>query len=360
MTLPLRGIRVIELSGIGPSRYCGMLLADLGAEVVLVERPGQQPRRADTVVARGRRGITLDLKQSGDVETLLRLVERADVLIEPYRPGVAERLGIGPEHCQARNPGLVYGRMTGWGQDGPLAGTAGHDIGYIAVTGVLDAIGRADGPPQVPLNLLGDFAGGSMFLLTGILAGLWQRQRTGAGTVVDAAIIDGTVSLASFILGLRADGEWSDGRGTNLLDTGAPYYDVYETSDGGWMAVGAIEPKFYAELLRVLELSGLPPQNDRETWPQLRAALAARFRERTREMWTRAFHGTDACVAPVLNFAEAAEHPQIAARGSLTMRAGHLISAVAPRLSTAPNEPARDPVAPGSDTEAVLRDWCGD
>ncbi|BBX21708.1 alpha-methylacyl-CoA racemase [Mycolicibacter terrae] len=333
MEAPLKGIRTVELSGIGPSRYCGMLLAELGADVVLVTRPGEAPRRADSVVGRGRRSVVADLKTTEGREAVLALIDDADLLIEPYRPGVAERLGIGPDVCLGRNPGLIYGRITGWGQDGPLAATAGHDINYIAITGVLHSIGRAGGPPQPPLNLVGDFGAGTMFLLTGMLAALHQRDRTGAGSVIDASITDGTLSLAGFILGLRNEGKWSDDRGSNLLDTGAPYYDVYQTADELWMAVGAIEPQFFSELLRLLAIDDAPPQDDRAQWPRLRTLIADRFRQRTRDQWTLVFAGTNACVAPVLTFAEAAGHPHIRARGSLIESDGRLFPAPTPRIT---------------------------
>lgn len=356
-TGPLTGVRVVELAGIGPGPYAAMVLADLGAEVVRVERPGQAADAAGPVLGRGRRCVILDLKQPAGVDALLAMADRADVLIEPYRPGVAERLGVGPDVCLARNPRLVYGRMTGWGQDGPWAGMAGHDIAYIAVTGALHAIGRAGGQPQPPLNLLGDFAGGSMFLLVGIMAALWERERSGRGQVVDAAIVDGTVSLTSFLYGMRARGMWSDQRGSNLLDTGAPFYDVYETADGRWMAVGALEPQFFAELIRILELGDAPPQNDVARWPELRRVLAERFRERTRDEWAAAFADTDACVAPVLTFAEAQDHPQIAARRTLVRRDGVPQPAPAPRFSRTPAQVASRPVPPGADTRAVLSEW---
>ncbi|MGB8403226.1 MAG: CaiB/BaiF CoA-transferase family protein [Mycobacterium sp.] len=358
MVLPLEGGRAVELSGIGPSRYCGMLLAELGADVVLVTRPDEAPRRADSVVGRGRQRVIADLKSPEGRETVLQLVEQADVLVEPYRPGVAERLGVGPEDCMARNPRLIYGRITGWGQDGPLAKTAGHDINYIAITGALHAIGRADGPPLPPLNLLGDFGAGTMFLLTGILAALHQRERTGAGAVIDAAIVDGTLSLAAFIMGLRNEGQWSDERGTNLLDTGAPYYDVYRTADDNWVAVGAIEPQFFAELLRLLAIDDAPPQDDRARWPRLRELIAQRFSQRSRDEWTKVFDGSDACVAPVLTFAEAAGHPHIAARNALADTDGRLVPAAAPRISTAaPGKSLHD----GVDTTVaeVLARWKG-
>ncbi|MEB3031203.1 CaiB/BaiF CoA transferase family protein [[Mycobacterium] nativiensis] len=332
---PLEDIRVVELSGIGPSRYTGMLLAELGADVVLVTRPGEAPKRADSVVGRGRRTVTADLKSEQGREHVLRLIDEADLFIEPYRPGVAERLGIGPDVCLARNRRLVYGRITGWGQDGPLAATAGHDINYIAITGVLHAVGRAGGPPQPPLNLVGDFGGGTMFLLLGMLAALHQRDITGVGSVIDTSIVDGTLSLAGFILGLRNEGQWSDDRGTNLLDTGAPYYDVYQTADDNWVAVGAIEPQFFAELMRLLTIDDAPTQNDREQWPRLRALIGAAVRQRTRDEWMRVFEGTDACVAPVLTFAEAARHPHIVARRALTESGGQLFPAAAPRITAA-------------------------
>ncbi len=355
---PLAGVRVVELAGIGPAPYAAMVLADLGAQVVRVERPGQGPDVAAPVVLRGRRSVVLDLKQQPGVQALLGMIDRADVVIEAYRPGVAERLGFGPDVCLARNPRLVYGRMTGWGQQGPWAGMAGHDIGYIAVTGVLNAIGRAGGPPVPPMNLLGDYAGGSMFLLVGVLCALWERERSGCGQVVDAAIVDGASSLAAFIHGMRARGLWSDERGANLLDTGAPYYDVYETADGRWMAVGAIEPQFFAELVRLLELSDAPDQNDLTRWPQLREMLAARFKERTREEWAQVFAGTDACVAPVLTWTEARQHPHLAARGTLVERDGVVQPAPAPRLSRTPGQlGASPPPVVGVDTAEVLREW---
>ena len=354
---PLAGTRIIELAGIGPGPYAAMLLADMGAEVVRVDRPGQGGDIAGAVTMRGRRSVVLDLKKPEAVEALLGLVEAADALIEPFRPGVAERLGIGPDVCLERNPRLVYGRMTGWGQDGPWAQMAGHDIGYIAITGALHAIGRADGPPQPPLNLLGDFGGGSMFLVVGILAALLERARSGRGQVVDAAIVDGTTSLSSMVFGMLASGFWSQPRGVNLLDTGAPFYDVYETSDGRWMAVGALEPQFYAELVRLLDLDGLPAQHDRERWPELRARLASRFKERTQKEWADVFAGTDACVAPVLTWSEAGSHEHLTGRGTLVERDGVMQPAPAPRFSRTPSALGTPAVASGADTKAVLTDW---
>ncbi|WP_308195709.1 CaiB/BaiF CoA-transferase family protein [Dactylosporangium sp. AC04546] len=354
---PLAGVRVVELAGLGPAPYCAMMMADLGADVVRVDRPGQPEDPPWPVVGRGRRSVTVDLKHPSGPEALLALVDNADVLLEPFRPGVAERLGIGPEVCLRRNARLVYGRMTGWGQDGPWSQMAGHDIDYIAVTGALHAIGRAGGPPQPPLNLLGDFAGGSMFLLVGVLAALWEREKSGLGQIIDASIMDGTASLTAFVHGVRAAGMWRDERGVNALDTGAPYYDVYQTADGEWMAVGAIEPAFFAELTRLLELDDPPPQHDQSRWPELRAALADRFRQRTRDEWVGVFTATDACVAPVLSFAEAADHPQIAGRGTLVVRDGLLQPAVAPRFSRTPGRISRGAPSAGADSREVFASW---
>jgi alpha-methylacyl-CoA racemase len=354
---PLAGIRVVELAGRGPAPYCAMLLADLGADVVRVDRPGQPEDPPWPVLGRGRRSVMIDLKNASGPAALLALTDRADVLLEPLRPGVAERLGIGPRVCCQRNPRLVYGRMTGWGQTGPWRLMAGHDIDYIAVTGALHAIGRADGPPQVPLNLLGDFAGGSMFLLAGVLAALLERERSGQGQVIDASIVDGTASLTAFVHGVRAAGIWRDERGVNPLDTGAPYYDVYQTSDGQWMAVGAIEPVFFAELIRLLDIEQAPAQHDQARWPELRSALARRFAERTRDEWTSVFAGTDACVAPVLSFAEAAGHPQLADRETLLTRDGLLQPAPAPRFSRTPGHISRGCPVPGAHSREVFESW---
>ena len=337
---PLAGVRVVELAGIGPGPFCGMLLADLGAEVIRVDRPGGSaspvPQRND-ITSRGKRRVVVDLKHPRGAEVVLRLAAASDALIEGYRPGVAERLGVGPADCLARNPALVYGRMTGWGQDGPLAASAGHDIGYIAVTGALHAIGRAGGPPQVPVNYLGDFGGGSMFLALGLVAGVLAARATGRGRVVDAAIVDGAAVLQAMTYGLMADGLWTDERGANLLDTGAPFYDVYQTADGRHMAVGALEPQFYAAFTAVLFAPGaipddLPAQHDRRRWPELRARFAARFAERSQEEWSRAFSGTDACVAPVRTMTEAPGDPHLAARGTYVTAGGVVQPAPAPRF----------------------------
>jgi alpha-methylacyl-CoA racemase len=314
---PLAGVRVVELAGIGPTPFAAMTLADMGADVVRIDRPGAGPMFGPAegdLLNRGRRSVAVDLKHPDGVATVLRLVERADILVEGYRPGVAERLGVGPDDCARVNPRLVYGRMTGWGQHGPLAHTAGHDLGYIATTGALYAIGRAGGPPQVPLNLLGDFAGGAMYLVSGVLAALLEARAAGRGQVVDAAIVDGTAHLSTMIVGMRASGAWQDERGTNLLDTGAPYYDVYETADGRHMALAALEPQFYEAFVSRFGAEDLPDRYDPAQWPALRERIARRFLELTQAEWTEIYEGTDACVAPVLTFDEAAKGPHLAAR----------------------------------------------
>ncbi|SFN59277.1 MULTISPECIES: CaiB/BaiF CoA transferase family protein [Actinomadura] len=359
---PLSGVRVIELAGIGPGPFAAMLLADLGADVIRVDR-ASTVRDGETAggtdfTNRGKRSIAIDLKNERGREVVLRLAEKSDILLEGFRPGVTERLGIGPDACLARNPRLVYGRMTGWGQEGPLSHTAGHDVGYIAVTGALHAIGRAGGPPQVPMNLLGDFAGGSMYLVVGVLSALLEARASGRGQVVDAAIVDGTAHLSTFIHGFLAGGLWEDRRGVNMLDTGAPWYDVYETADGLHMAVGAIEPQFYAEFLRLIGLDGedLPAQHDRSGWPALRERFAAVFKTRTRDEWTEIFVPSDACVAPVLSMAEAAAHPYNTSRDVFPDLAGHRQPAPAPRFSRTPAETDGVPVLPGGQTRAVLDD----
>jgi alpha-methylacyl-CoA racemase len=355
---PLAGLRVVELAGIGPAPFCAMLLADLGADVIRIDRPSPSAAAgppARDLLNRGKRSILVDLKNEQGPEVVLRLAAKADVLIEGYRPGVVERLGVGPEQCFERNPKLVYGRMTGWGQDGPLAQSAGHDIAYIAITGVLDAIGRADGPPQVPLNLVGDFGGGALYLAVGILAAL----KSGQGQVVDAAIVDGSAHLATLIYGLVSAGVWQPKRGVNLLDTGAPFYDVYETSDGGYMAIGPLEPQFYREFIRLLGAAeeDLPAQLDLPQWPVLRKRFAEIFASRTRAEWTDVFTGTDACVAPVLSLKEAPEHPHIAGRGTLVSRDGVVQPAPAPRFSATPAELTTPPALPGEHTRNALADW---
>ncbi|MCF1597796.1 CaiB/BaiF CoA transferase family protein [Streptomyces muensis] len=358
---PLTGVRVVELAGIGPGPFAAMLLADLGADVVRVDRPGGTGLAIDTaydITNRNKRSVIVDLKSPDGPARVLDLAARADILIEGNRPGVAERLGVGPEACHARNPALVYGRMTGWGQDGPLADRAGHDIAYIALTGTLGMIGSPDEPPAVPANLVGDYAGGSLYLIVGVLAALHHARATGTGQVVDAAIVDGTSHLAAMIHGMLAAGGWQDRRGANLLDGGCPYYGTYETADGKYMAVGALEPQFYAEFLRLLDIEEhAAARKDFSRWGELREAVAARFKSRTRDEWTAVFEGTDACVAPVLSLREAPHHPHLAARGTFTDHGGITQPAPAPRFSATPTAVRTGPAQPGADTADVARDW---
>ncbi|WP_225846799.1 CaiB/BaiF CoA-transferase family protein [Streptomyces sp. HPF1205] len=355
-------VRVVELAGIGPGPFAAMLLADLGADVVRVDRPGGPGLGVDPacdLTNRNKRSVLVDLKAEDGAEAVLDLAARADILIEGYRPGVAERLGVGPEACLARNPRLVYGRMTGWGQHGPLAASAGHDIGYIAVTGALGMTGPAAGPPAAPANLLGDYAGGSLYLVTGLLAALHHARAHGEGQVVDAAIVDGAAHLATMIHAMRAAGAWQDRRAANLLDGGAPFYDVYETADGGWMAVGALEQRFYDEFTRLLGLDAEEAalRAAPARWPELRAAIGARFRTRTRKEWTGVFSGTDACVAPVLSLEEAPAHPHLAERGTFVREGGIVQPAPAPRFSATPTAVRRPPARPGEHGAEVARDW---
>lgn len=345
---PLRDVRVLELAGIGPGPMAALLLHELGADVLRVDRPAAVGSPPDGL-SRGRRSTVADLKDPSDREAILHLASQAHVLIEGFRPGVAECLGLGPDEVLARNPALVYGRMTGWGQDGPWAHAAGHDINYIAVTGVLGAIGAAGGPPQIPLNLVGDFGGGALYLVMGVLAALHEARSSGRGQVVDCAIVDGVTSLAAMMWAMRARGEWGDARGTNLLDSGAPYYSVYETADGGWFSVGAIEPRFYARLVDLLGLPGWAhAQNDTARWPTLRAAIATAFASRGRAEWEAVFTGTDACAAPVLSWDEAVTHPQMAARANLVDLDGETAPAPAPRFSRTPGRVAGRAPAVGS------------
>ncbi|MFE5832248.1 CaiB/BaiF CoA transferase family protein [Streptomyces sp. NPDC056508] len=360
---PLTGVRVVELAGIGPGPFAAMLLADLGADVVRVDRPGGPGLGIDPardLTNRNKRSVLVDLKAADGPATVLDLVGRADVLIEGYRPGVAERLGVGPDACLARNPRLVYGRMTGWGQDGPLAPTAGHDIGYIAITGALGMIGPdPEDPPAIPANLLGDYAGGSLYLVIGVLAALQHARAHGEGQVVDAAIVDGTAHLTTMIRGMLAAGSWQDRRGTNLLDGGCPFYGVYATSDGGHMAVGALEEQFYAEFVRLLGIGdeAAAGRYDLARWPDLREAVAKAFLSRTRQEWTEVFDGSDACVAPVLSLDEAPSHPHLAARGTFAEHGGLTQPAPAPRFSATPGTLRTGPALPGADTAEVARDW---
>ena len=361
---PLEGIRVIELAGIGPGPFCAMVLSDMGAEVLRIDRAdrvtGQDGERPPAdVLNRGRRSIGVDLKQPAAVEAVLRLVERADVLIEGFRPGVTERLGLGPEVCLARNPRLIYGRMTGWGQVGPLAAAAGHDINYISLAGVLHAIGRPGQAPVPPMNLVGDFGGGGLILAFGVACALVERARSGQGQVIDAAMVDGAALLMAAIHGLRAMGAWTEERGTNMLDSGAHFYDAYETKDGKYVSVGSIEPQFYELLLKHSGLTGeeLPPQRDQRQWPRMKARLAEIFRTRTRDEWCAIMEGTDVCFAPVLSMSEAYEHPHNVARGTFVSVAGVPQPGPAPRFSRTPGAISRPPARPGQHTDEALADW---
>lgn len=356
---PLEGMTVIEVASLGPGPFCAMVLADLGARVVRVDRKeggGAALPLAMDPLSRGRRSIVLDLKHPEAAGVVLRLVEDADVLLEGFRPGVAERLGIGPDVCLGRNPRLVYTRVTGWGQEGPLAARAGHDIDYIALTGALHPIGRAGGPPVPPLNLLGDFGGGGMLAALGVLAALWERGQSGQGQVIDAAMVDGSALLTAMFHGMRAAGLWSDQRGTNLLDSGAPFYDCYETADGQYMAVGALEPQFFVGLVSGLGLdpAGLPMQYDPSGWPALRECLAEAFHRRTRDEWAEVFAGIDACVAPVLTMEEAVHHPHNATRGTFVEVGGIVQPGPAPRFSRTPAAVPSPPASPGEHTGQVL------
>jgi len=373
---PLTGVKVLEVAALGPAPFASMMLADMGAEVLRIdrtERAGFAPfARAEGVdggaresappldfLSRGRRSVALDLKRPEGVELLLKLVETADVIIEGFRPGVMERLGAGPEVCLARNPRIVFGRMTGWGQEGPLAPAAGHDINYIALAGALESIGRAGEKPVPPLNLVGDFGGGGMFLAYGIACALIERASSGKGQVVDAAMVDGASVLMTFFHAARQSGWWSSERGCNLLDGGAPFYDTYETADGRYIAVGAIESKFYAELIEKLGLAPeeLGEQMDRSRWREQRERFAERIRSRTRDEWCEILEGTDACFAPVLSIEEAAEHPHLKQRASFVKVADALQPAPAPRFSRTPGQISAPPPHAGQHTDEALDDW---
>ena len=363
MAGPLSGIRVLELAGIGPGPFCAMMLADMGADVLRVDRPepvdlGLPLEPKFDVIARGRRSIALDLKHTGAIEIALALVEKADVLIEGFRPGVTERLGLGPDACLARNPRLVYGRVTGWGQDGPLAQAAGHDINYIAIAGALHAIGPAQRPAP-PLNLVGDYGGGAMYLAFGIVCALCERHSSGRGQVIDTAMSEGAASLMSIFYGRMAAGLWHDKRGVNILDGGAPWYNVYETADGKYVAVGAIEGRFYAKLMQRLGLDtpSLPDQYDRTRWPELRANLARIFQQKTRDEWCEALAGHDVCIAPVLSIAEAPSHPHNRARGAFFECDGVIQPGPAPRFSRTPGRVERGAPRRGEGGAAALADW---
>ena len=365
---PLTGFRILEIPSIGPTQFAGMALGDLGAEVLRLDRAtsvaagsGMIPASPYASLDRNRRSMGIDLKHPRGAETVLTLCESADVLIEGFRPGVAERLGIGPDVALERNPRLVYGRMTGWGQEGPLAHDVGHDINYIALAGVLAHIGTAGGPPVPPINLVGDFGGGGLLLAFGILAALLERGQSGKGQVIDAAMIDGAAMQMSVFVGMSAMGFWSDERGTNLLDGGAHFYGVYGTSDGQWISIASYEPQFYAELVQLLGPLGIPldpaTQMDQSTWPGLKAQMADLFRTRTRAEWEQFFAGHDVCFAPVLTMNEARAHPHNVARSTFLEVEGAPQPAPAPRVRRSPGAGARPPVIPGSDTDAALADW---
>jgi len=358
---PLAGIKIIEFAGIGPGPFCAMLLSDLGAEVVRIDRLEVAGKRnvATGALLRGRRSVAVDLKNPKGVDAVLRLIDRADALTEGFRPGVMERIGLGPDVCLKRNPRLVYGRMTGWGQEGPLALAAGHDINYIALTGALRSFARRGEKPVPPLNLVGDFGGGALYLAVGILAALLEARTSGKGQVVDAAMVDGAAHLMTMFYEMRATGVWTDEVGTNLLDTGAHFYDAYETRDGKYISLGAIEPKFYAELLRLsgLEKEDLPAQNDRAQWPALKERVAALIRTKTREEWCRIMEGSDVCFAPVLSLEEAPKHPHNTRRNAFIKVDGVTQPAPAPRFSRTPGGVEHPPAIPGEHSRQVLRDW---
>lgn len=361
---PLKGIQVLEFEAIGPGPFAGMLLADMGADVIVVDRPeesglGIRMERSTQVLMRGKRSVTLDLKSKAGVDAALVLIGKADALIEGFRPDVMERLGLGPDVALARNPRLVYGRMTGWGQDGPMAARAGHDINYIALAGVLSAFGRAGQAPVPPLNLVGDFGGGGMLLGFGIACGLVESLRSGKGQVVDAAMVEGASLLAAMFAGLLATRHWKEERGANILDSGSPWYDVYETKDGKYVSIGSIEPKFYADLLKRLGLAGepLPKQNDTAGWPVLRTRFTAVFKTKTRDEWCTAFEGSDACFAPVLTMSEAKRHPHNVARENFITVAGIEQAAPAPRFSRTPPEVRGAPPERGEGGRSALIDW---
>jgi len=368
---PLEGVRVVELAGIGPAPFCAMLLSDMGAEVIRVDRasnvghddsrvggPAGEEHRFN-LLARGRRNIAVDLKNPAGVAAVLRLIDRADALVEGFRPGVMERLGLGPSVCLPRNPRLVYGRMTGWGQDGPIAQVAGHDINYIALSGVLHTIGEADRPPVPPLNLVGDFGGGALYLAMGVLAGIISARVSGKGQVVDCSMVEGSASLMTMMYAALASGAWVEERGHNRTDGGAHYYHVYETKDGEYVSVGSIEPQFYALLLKHTGIEGevLPEQTDRATWPAMQERLARIFKTKTRAEWTEIMQKTDICFAPVLRMSEALTHPHNRHRASFIEIDGIAQPAPAPRFRGTPSQVQRPPARIGEHTDAVLRDW---
>jgi alpha-methylacyl-CoA racemase len=358
---PLNGVKIIEITGIGPGPFAAMMLSDMGAEILRVDRPRSVEATLPTehsrdFLARGRRSIAVDLKNPEGVATVLRLVESADGLLEGFRPGVMERLGLGPDVCLERNPSLVYGRMTGWGQEGPLSQAAGHDINYIALAGALDPIGRKGGPPCPPLNLAGDFGGGGLMLAYGVVCALVERQTSGKGQVVDAAMVDGAAALMTMFHGAQQSGWWKDERGTNVLDTGAPFYDVYETKDGKYVSIGSIEPQFYAELLEKTGLAGedLPHQMDRSKWDEGKLRMQGIFKQKTRDEWCEVMEGSDVCFAPVLSMSETKDHPHIAARNTFVEVAGSPQPAPVPRFSRTEAKIAGPPPHAGQHTHEVL------
>jgi len=360
----LSGYKVVEFAGIGPAPMCAMLLSDMGAEVLRIDRAEDANLGISTdakfnVLGRGRRSVAIDLKRKEGTDVALKLISKADALIEGFRPGVMERLGLGPEVCMARNPKLVYGRMTGWGQEGPMAHAAGHDINYIALTGALHSIGRRDEAPVPPLNLVGDFGGGGVYLALGVVAALLEAQKSGKGQTIDVAMVDGASSLMAAIYGLRAAGRWTDKRGDNILDTGAHYYNVYETSDGKYVSVGSIETKFYAELLQLsgLQHAELPRQNDKNSWPAMNDRLAAIFRSKTRDEWCKIMEGSDVCFAPVLDMGEAPAHPHNKHRGTFVEVDGVVQPGPVPRFSRTPSAIQGPPAVAGQHTAEALRDW---
>jgi alpha-methylacyl-CoA racemase len=360
---PLAGVKVVEIAGIGPGPFCAMLLADLGADVIRVDR-ADRVRGNDhdvppgDIMNRGRRSIGVNLKDPEGVGVVLELMEKAEMCLEGFRPGVAERLGIGPDECLGRNPALIYGRMTGWGQTGPYAQTAGHDLNYIALSGTLSTLGRAGEAPTPPLNLLGDFGGGGLMLAFGLVAALVEARSSGEGQVVDAAMVDGSATLATFIHGFRASGIWDDERGTNMLDTGAHFYDVYECSDGEYISIGSIEPQFYAEMLDKLGFTAEElPQMDKERWPELKEVVADRVRSKSRAEWCEILEGSDVCFAPVLSMAEAPEHPHNVERKTFVDIAGVTQPAPAPRFSRTEASIERPPPHAGQHTDEVFEDW---
>lgn len=361
---PLAGIRIVELGGVGPVPFCCMLLADLGADIIRIDRPpgydGGAPGDARlNLLNRSRRSAALDLKKKEAVDTVLKLIRQADALVEGFRPGVAEKLGLGPDTCFAVNLALVYGRMTGWGQHGPLAQAPGHDINYISLTGVLHSVGTAGGPPVIPLNLAGDFGGGSLYLALGVVSAILESRQSGIGQVVDAAMVDGSASLMTLFYGMFASGYWNDERGSNRLDSGAPWYNVYETKDGRWISVGSNEARFWRNTLQVLGLreEDMPDQHNRSRWREVHAKFADVFRTRTRDEWCTLAEGREVCFAPVMSLAEAPGHPHLRARETFVERDGVVQPAPAPRFSRTPGAIQSPPTGPGEHTDTVLGDW---